>query len=249
MYTVLLALAIGIAAGCLWGFVLFPGAYIVGPLFGIVAFLVVFILVSRRMLKQIQPKLTEAQRLAQSGQLKQAVEALEEARAFTKWQVMLEGQIDAQIGMFAYHEDEDRAYEHLKRASLRAPDAYLLRAAIEFRRGELANAKATCEEGLKANKKYAMLWNFYAWLHHQDDDADGALDVLNRAQKADPENTATRGNAERVQNGQKLDMRQFGEMWYLLKIERPPQHMGVMQGRKGFRQPKGTGKKPKKKRK
>ncbi len=247
MYTLFIALGIGVSLSVLWAVVLFPGAYIVGPILGMVAFLIAFALLSRRLMKQIQPKLMEAQKLAQSNQIKKAVETLEELRPFSKWQLLLEGQVNAQIGMFAYHEDEDRAYDFLLKASPRAPDAFLLRAAIEYRRGDNDTAVASCEAGIRSNKKHAMLYNMLAWLHQQEDDNDSALKVLNRYLAIEKTNDATRSNAERLQNAQKLDMRQFGDMWYLLKIDRPPAQMGMMTGRKGFRQPKGANKKPKRK--
>ncbi|MCA8960061.1 MAG: hypothetical protein KDC38_06090 [Planctomycetes bacterium] len=248
MYTLLIAFACGVGAALFWAIVLFPGAFIVGPLMGLLVSLIVLAVLSRRLLKKIQPKFAEAQKLAQTNQLNRAVESLESLRPYGPWQLMLEGQIDAQIGMLLYHENEDRAYDHLLKASTRMPDAFLLRAAIEYRRGEEEKARATCEQGIRTNKKYAMLYHFLAWLHHKGGDDTAALQVLGRAQQAEKENEATKGNIHRLQNGQRMDMRQFGDMWYLLKIERPPATSGMMTVRKGFRQPKGTGKKPRRKR-
>ena len=82
LYTLLIALGIGTATGTVWGLVINPGAYIVGPLLGGIAFVASFALMSRRLLKQIQPKLVEAQKLAQSNQIRKAIETLEKRQTF-----------------------------------------------------------------------------------------------------------------------------------------------------------------------
>ena len=69
---------------------------------------------SRRMAGGIEPKCMAIQRQGQEGQTQLAIGKLEGMLSQSRWQVLLKGQIHAQIGLLAYASgDDERASTHL----------------------------------------------------------------------------------------------------------------------------------------
>ena len=81
-----------------------------------------------------------------------------------------------------------------------------------------------------------MLPNLLAWIHEKEGEKDEAVAVLNGTSKVVKANAETSDNLDRLKNGKKMNMRGFGQNWFMLKFETPK---GMAQGqvRKGFRQP------------
>ena len=51
------------------------------------------------------------------------------------------------------------------------------------------------------------------------------MEKIQKALKKEPSNEASKDNLLRLQNGRKLNMKQFGMSWYALKLEKPPSSM------------------------
>jgi tetratricopeptide (TPR) repeat protein len=159
------------------------------------------------------------------------------------WIPLLKGQLCAQIGFLQYQSgDRDAAHEHMAMAGRRSGDAKLLLAAIQYRDGKKAEALAQLDQSIKFNRKHVLLHNVYAWLLNREGRRPDAIAVLNRLLAKDKD-APTTDNRLRLQNGQKMNMSQFGAMWYALGFEHPPPSLGTMRtAPKGFRQaPKRRG--------
>lgn len=238
MLNLLIALAAGVAMAwfCALGL---PGGWWLGSFIGLAFFVVVFVLISRRLSKKLEPIFSQVQRQAQAGQTQQAIESLESLLPYGRWQIMLAGTVRAQIGMLHVGEgNEDKAISFLESASPRIPEARAFLASIYYRNDDAARALSTLEIAIKFNKKNAFIFNFYAWLLNKEGQEREALRVLQLSLKGAPGNEVTLGNISRLQNDQRMNMKDFGMSWYSLKIENPPASMGmVQQARKGFRQP------------
>ena len=86
-----------------------------------------------------------------------------------------------------------------------------------------------------------------AWLQHQEGHTADAIATLERGLKKLKGDEETSSNLERLRNDKKMNMKGFGQHWYMLKFE-IPKGMGAQPLRKGFRQPpKGAGRQKKKK--
>ena len=240
MYTILIAILIGVTSGGIWTALGLWKTWQMGILLTVVVSLLSFVLLSRWMARRIEPQFMAIQKQIQSGQTQLAMSQLESMLSLSRWQVLLMGQIHAQIGLLAYASgDEDRAATHLALSGIRATEARLAFAALEYRRGRKDHAREILDAGIRANKKQILPYHAYAWMLAKDADREAAIKKLLECQKIEKSNESTQDNLSRLQNGKKLSMKRFGIAWFGLQLEKPPAQLRAAQGmasRKGFRQ-------------
>jgi len=223
VYTVLIALLTGILVGVGYTLLDLWQGWAMGIILGVVVAITTFVVMSRILMKRFEPRFLQAQKQLQAGSHQLAIATLEGLLPLARWQVMLEGQIHAQLGILAYGmEDEKRAVEYLEKSSLRAPDARMALAAILFRRKEYDRAFEVMETLIKANKKQVLPYNAYAFMLNKQGAREKAIDQLQRGLKVEPSNESTKDNLLRLQNDRKLNMKRFGMQWYALRLEKPP---------------------------
>lgn len=255
MYSILISFGAALAVLLLWALLLIPGSWGWGIFFGLVTLIAVWIVLARRMRRRIEPGFKQMQRQVEAGLIQPAIESLEAMLPLGRWMPMLTGQIYAQIGQLAYHSgDRQKAIAMLSKSSKRVSDAQMLLASIHYKEGDQGAAFGVMDKAIAHNKKNVMLYHVYAWMLNKSGDTGAAMAVLGRHLKKDKNSRVSNENLLRLQNGNKLNMGQFGMPWYALGFEHPPQSMGQMQqARKGFRQaPQSKAKqksKPKKKKK
>lgn len=249
MYPLLISIGLALAAGLGLTFSNpMDPHYFSGSFLAIIVFAATFFLLSRVIGKKIQPFLEAAQRHAQAGKVDQSIEAYEGARGYSGWQLFLDKQINTQIGILHYAMgDEEKSAEFLAKGYPKIPQGPLVLGALLYRAGKVEEAKKALEQGIQFNKDSAMLPNLLAWIHEKEGDRDAAVAVLNGTSKAVKANAETIDNLDRLKNDKRMNMRGFGQNWFMLKFE-TPQGMAQGQVRKGFRQPpKNKGKQQKKK--
>ncbi len=242
MYTVLVAVLGGLVAFAVWEgvAVLLGWAFGFGVLLGPVIAIATFAILSRRTAKRIEPRFEQIQRQIQGGNPNLALNSLEEMLPLAKWQILLKGQLHAQMGSLCFTMgDNAKAFEHLEKASPRLSDGQLFLASLHYRKGDVEKAKQILDSAIGYNKKQVILYNVYAWILNKEGDRDGAIEQLLRCLKVEKDNESTKDNLQRVQNGRKMNMKRFGMTWYGLQFEKLPASMRQAQqqmGRKGFRQ-------------
>jgi tetratricopeptide (TPR) repeat protein len=240
MYTILISILIGAASGGLWTVLGLWKTWAMGIVLTVVISVIAFILISRALSKRVEPRFLAIQKQIQAGQTQGAIRQLEEMMSLCRWQILLKGQIHAQIGMLAYAiGDENRAATHLEKSSMRASEARLTLAALEYRRGRTSQAREILELAIRASKKQIMPYHVYAWMCTKDGDREAAINKLLACEKVESSNETTSENLQRLRNGKKLSMKRFGLPWFALQLEKPPAQLRAAQGmtgRKGFRQ-------------
>jgi hypothetical protein len=240
MYTIVIAVLIGAASGGVWTALGLWKTWQMGIVLGVVVSLVAFVVISRLIARRIEPRFMAIQKHMQSGQTQLAINHLEAMLPLGRWQVLLEGQIHAQIGILAYAAgDEARAAKHLPLAGFRATEARLAYAALEYRNGRKDQAREIVDTVIRASKKQILPYHVAAWMRLKDGDREGAIEQLVACQKIEKDNETTQENLTRLRNGKKLNMKRFGIPWFGLQLEKPPAQMRAAQGmagRKGFRQ-------------
>ncbi len=246
MYTAFVSLAIGAIVGAIWTVLGLWKGWAMGIVLFVLVFFLAFFLITRAISKRIEPMFMAAQKQVQAGAMKAAVQSLQALLPMTRWQIMLKGQIYAQIGSLQYSLGDDKeALESLSKAARRSPEAQLFLAALHHRHKDIDKAKRTLEDAIAFNKKQVLPYNVLAWVLLRDGDRDKEIDALLRCEKADKDSEATKDNLNRLQNGKKLNMKRFGMSWYALKLENPPASMRQQQPgapRPGFRQKRKGGK-------
>lgn len=226
MYTILISFLAGIATGVGYTWLDWWQGWAMGIIVGVLVAITTFIVISRILAKRFEPRFLQAQKQLQAGSTQLAVNTLEDLLPLARWQVMLSGQIYAQLGILAYGmEDEKRALDYLGKASYRAADAQMALAAILFRRKESDRAFQVMEATIKANKKQILTYHAYAFMLNKQGQRDKAVEQLQRGLKVEPSNESTKDNLLRLQNDRKLNMKRFGMQWYALRLEKPPASM------------------------
>jgi tetratricopeptide (TPR) repeat protein len=244
VYTILVGLGVGLVVGAIWTVLGLWKTWAFGIILGIVVAVATFAIVSRRIAKRIEPVFEQIQRQIQGGNAKLALRTLEELLPLGRWQILLTGQLKAQMGSLCFTMgDETRALGYLEKASPRLSDGQLFLASVYYRRKDVDKAKQILDTAIKYSKKQVILYNVYAWMLVKDGDREGAIEQLLRGLKVEKSNEATKDNLQRLQNGKKMNMKRFGMAWYGLQFEKLPASMrqGQMAGRKGFRQQKRRG--------
>jgi len=242
LYTILIASGLGLLLALIWGLVGLWGGWWLGVVLGLLIFVAVFVIISRVIGKRLEPKLLQSQRQVQSGAGQAALQTLEALLPMGKWQPMLTGQIESQIGSIYFSMGKDEpALSHLSKASGRVAEAQLMMASILSRRKQPEAALKALGTAIKFNRKHMLLYNTAAYIALQGNDRDAAITHLQKGIQAERDHKATQENLNRIQNGKKLQMKSFGMNWYGLKFERPPNSLlqpAAQSMRPGFRQQK-----------
>ncbi len=245
VYSILISILVGASIGVVYTLLGFWKTWAMGSILAVVFGLTVFVLISRGLAKRFEPRFLHAQKQLQSGATSLAMKTLEELLPLGRWQVMLTGQIYAQMGILAYGaENDDLAVEYLEKSALRAPDARMALAAIYFRRKNTSKAFEAMDIAIRGSKKQMLPYHVYAWMLHKNGETDKAIDQLQRSLKVESGNEASKENLLRLQNNRKLLMKRFGMQWYALKLEKPPASMrqyqpGTHRGTRGKQRKQG----------
>jgi len=239
VYSILLSLLLGIVVGVVYSLLGWWKTWAMGIILGVLVAVGGFVALSRWMAKRFEPRFLHVQKQIQAGASQAALKSLEALLPLTRWQILLKGQLYAQMGLLCYAmERDDHALTYLEKSSLRSPDARLALAALHFRRKRFDEAKEVMEFAIKANKKQALLYNVQAWMLAKRGERDAAIEVLQRYLKLESSNESSKDNLLRLQNERKMNMKRFGVQWYGLRLEKPPAALraGHPPGvRKGFR--------------
>lgn len=187
-----------------------------------VVLLGVFYFISRYIMKQVMAIMDTVGKDIQGQRLEKAVRELQGALKYSKWQIYVDGQINAQIGMIYYMKrDFTAAFPYLEKSFFKNWAAMGMLAISYMKRNKNDKMKDTFEKAVQASPKEPLLWNLYAWCLVEIDDTSKALEVLNRGLKKIPGEERIKSNLEAVQNGKKMKMKSFGDMWLQFQLERP----------------------------
>jgi len=240
VYNLLISLAIAVAFGVGWTLLDLWQGWAMGTWLGIITFIASFMIIGRILKRRIEPAIMAAHKQAEAGKAQLALRSLESLLALGRWQPLLKGQLNAQIGILRYSQGEqDKALVYLAKSSARVAEAQMFRASILFRRGHFDEAKEVLDLTTRFNKKHVLLANVYAYLLEKKGQRTEAIAQLNRLLKQEKLNEATKDNLLRLQNDKKMNMKRFGMPWYALQLEKPPASMGQQRApRAGFRQKK-----------
>lgn len=243
MYTLLLALAISLVpfplallAGMSWVTGIVPALLI----FPVVAFLLV-----RRTGQKVQAELgpvtaslqglREAKSQAEvRAVVERAREGLERVRTdWSRWQVLLDRQIDGQVGMLDYMIMEfDAALPRLERA-FRDWTAALAAACVHDRRGRTAERDAALANAIAYASKEPQIYLVGAVLQARKGDREAALRTVAQGLEALPDHGALKQLRAALANKEKVDgPTVLGEGWYGFFPEEAAQQ-AMVRGRRG----------------
>ena len=174
------------------------------------------VLLMRRTAKRVEADLHPLMGLLQNRKVVEGRAALEAVKArWGKWQPMLEGQLDAQIGMIDYLQLKfDDAKPLLKKGSWRNWMALSALGCIAWRKNEPEVAFKYLGEAANAAEKEPMVFLVWATLLDRAERRSEALKVLDRGLKSNATSTVLKDLHTTISNKRKVDTRSFPQTWY-----------------------------------
>lgn len=224
MYNLLIAGALAIvafAATVLVGFAWYAG---LAP--AVAVFVVALLLLVRRTARQLQQAMVPIHelmsRLPQMRSRTEANAGLDEVRAgfarlrdtFGPWQLLLTGQLDAQIGALDYLQGRyDEALPKLQKA-WRDPFSKSFEACIHARQGRPEQAWAAFEVAAGYAPKEPTVYLVWGLLASRRGQADQALHAFGRGLAALPDHPELKRLRAAVANKRPVDPNEHGEVWW-----------------------------------
>lgn len=185
-------------------------------------FMGLFYLIARMIMKKVTVIMETAAKDIQAQRLEKAIREMQGAFKYGKWQVTVAGQINAQIGMIYYmKKDFTAAFPYLEKAFIRNWAAMGMLAISYMKRNKSEKMRETFEKAVQVSPKESLLWNIYAYCLVEIGDTAKAKEVLEKGLKKLPGEDRIKLNLEALQEGKKMKMKSFGDMWLQFHLERP----------------------------
>lgn len=202
--------------------------------------MVCFILISRVVMKKLEAVMSGAMRDLQNPkpggsrelQMKmvdKAIKELQSAFRYAKWQIYTDSQINASIGMLYYvKRDFSAAFPYLEKGFFKNWVTMGMLAITYMKRQKREKMKETFDKALLGSPKEPMLYALYAYCLQDGGEIGKAREILEKGIKKLKGNEQLEENLKLVQEGKKMKMADYGEMWYQFHLE-PPQALQKMQ--------------------
>lgn len=179
-----------------------------------------FVLLSRITMKKVMAIIETAGKDLQGQRFEKAVRELKDALKYGKWQIYVNGQINSQIGMIYYMKrDFSNAFPYLEKSFFKNWAAMGMLAICYMKRQKKDKMIATFEKAVMGSPKESLLWNLYAYCLNECGDTTKAKEALEKGLKKLPGDAPLKENLENLQQGKKLKMRSFGDMWFQFHLE------------------------------
>jgi len=189
-------------------------------LIAMVVFIGVFLLFSRITMKKVTAALETAGKDLQGQRFEKAVRELKDALKYGKWQIYVEGQLNAQIGMIYYMKrDFSNAFPYLEKAFFKNWAAMGMLGICYMKRQKKGKMVETFDKALQWTTKESLFWNLYAYCLVECGDTGKAKEILEKGLKKMPGDPHIKENLENLQQGKKMKMRHFGDQWYQFHLE------------------------------
>lgn len=234
MKNLLLSLAVAAVAAVIGSVV--GASWVAGLIPALLGGGLVYVLLARRSLKKLEAIAMTAGASAQAGDVAGARAALEKALELGKEQFLVAEQIHGQLGMLDYMEAMQPFVEavakgarppsigtvaakigtaraHFEKAWSRDWRAKALLAVVHQREARHAEALAVMEKTASVAQKEPIFWGIWAWLHHEGQEREAALQVIGKGLAANAQNAPLTALQEALSNQRRPDFTVFGDNW------------------------------------
>lgn len=221
MYNTCISAAIAAVVGLLLFFA-FTLVWWGSLLIGILAFVAAFVLLTRVTMNKVMVAMESASKdlQAQPPRFEKAVRELVDALKYGKWQYFVDGQIRSQIGMIYYMKrDFSNAFPYLEKSFFKNWAALGMLAISFMKRQKKEKMISTFEKAVQWNGKESLLWSLYAYCLNESGATDKAKEILAKGLKKIPGDEKLKENLECLEQGKKMKMRAYGDMWFQFHLE------------------------------
>lgn len=218
MYNILISAAAAVAVLLILLLVKVPwwGALLIG----MAVFAGAFVLLSRATMKKVMAAIETAGKDLQGQRFEKAIRELKDALKYGKWQIYVEGQLNSQIGMIYYMKrDFANAFPFLEKSFFKNWAAMGMLAICYMKRQKKDKMIATFDKAVQWSPKESLLWNLYAYCLNECGETTKAKEVIEKGLKKLPGDGPLKENLENLNQGKKMKMRNYGDVWFQFHLE------------------------------
>jgi tetratricopeptide (TPR) repeat protein len=184
-------------------------------------FMAAYYLTARHVMKKVMSIMETANRDLQGQRIDKAVRELQNGFKYGKWQFYVTGQVNSQIGVIYYvKRDFSNAFPYLEKSFARNWVAMGMLAITYMKRNKKDKMLETFEKAVRWNAKESLIWSLYAFCVNEGGDSAKAKEILSRGLKKIPGDERIMNNLEALNEGKKMKMRNYGDMWLQFHLEK-----------------------------
>lgn len=220
MYNIIIAAAVSLVVALISIFAL-SMPWWGGVLLAFAVFAGIFVLLTKTTMNKVTAALDIAGKDLQSQRFEKAIRELKDTlEKYGKWQVYVEGQLNSQIGMIYYMKrDFSNAFPYLQKSFFKNGAAMGMLAVTYMKRQKKDKMIETFDKAVQWNGKESVLWALYAYCLNETGDTGKAKEILEKGLKKIPGDVSLKENLENLQQGKKMKMRQYGDIWFQFHLE------------------------------
>lgn len=205
---------------------------------GALAFAGVYALVLRQVMLKLNAAVEVAQKDLAANRVEKAIRVIEDVqKRFGPWQFYVKQQMNSQIGTIHYlKRDFSKAYEILSQGFARHWVGMAMLAICYMKRTQNGKMIETFEKAVAVTRKEPLLWSLYAFCLEKIGERAKAIAVMQRGLKKLPKDERMEENLAALQEGKKMKMQAYGDLWLQFHLEKPGTimrlHTKAIQGRR-----------------
>lgn len=219
MYNILISAAAAVAVALIMLLVKLPwwGALLIA----MAIFAGAFVLLSRHTMKKIMAVVEAAGKDLQGQRFEKAIRELKDAlNKYAKWQIYVDSQLNSQIGMIYYMKrDFANAFPYLEKSFFKNWAAMGMLAICYMKRQKKDKMIAAFDKAVQGSPKESLLWNLYAYCLNECGESTKAKETIEKGLKKLPGDVPLKENLENLNQGKRMKMRNFGDMWFQFHLE------------------------------
>ncbi|MDY0261097.1 tetratricopeptide repeat protein [Syntrophotalea acetylenica] len=190
-------------------------------LVGLLAFGLVYFLLSRRVLKKLTAVMETVQRDMMAGRADKAIKTLEATLPLGKWQFLVTSQLYSQIGSLHYlKRDFGKAFDFLQKGFGRHWPSMGMLAICYMKRNKTDKMIQTFEKAVSLTRNEPLLWNLYAYCLEKIGKHSQAIEVMKKGLKKTGNDENLQENLDALVNGRKMKMQIYGDAWLQFHLEK-----------------------------
>ena len=237
MFSLLLSLSVGvvITVALLLADLMHPA---ISVLLGSLAFAGVYAVVLRQVMLKINAAVEGVQKDLAAQRIEKAIRVIEDVqKKFGPWQFYVKQQMNSQIGSIYYlKRDFSKAFDYLNQGFGRHWVGMGMLAICYMKRNQNGKMTETFEKAVTLTRKEPLLWTLYAFCLEKVGDRAKAIQVMERGLKKVKGDEQMQENLQLLQEGKKLKMQPYGDMWLQFHLEKTGTlmrlHTKAIQGRR-----------------
>ena len=229
MYNIIISLFLGLATYAVIAFAL-NLAWWIALIAAMVVMTAVFYLISRIVMKKLEAIMSGAMKDLQTQRVTsremqiqlvdRAIKEMQAAFQYEKWQIYVGGQVNASIGMLYYiKRDFNAAFPYLQKGFFKNWVTMGMLGVYYLKKNKKEKMIETFEKAVLGSPKESLLWALYAYCYCETGDIGKAKEILKKGLKKLPGNEDLKMNLALLDDGKKMKMSGYGEMWYQFHLE------------------------------